>query len=213
MICKKDIKIADDYTVADWFKLKEQIEADSENVKLWYDAFGFFEKRLRSRYLQPIKVIENNSNIDGEGFSIVAIICSMIEALESFYQGKSYRKPIKGHPLDEETEYYRSKPIFESFLNNREPFNKYFSKENLSSDFYENVRCAILHEAATRNGWKIRVDTKSLIEKQGDYTVINRALFVQKIEDYIANYKDELMNSVELKKAYIRKFDTICETV
>jgi len=210
---KKDIKIAGDYTVGDWLKLKVQVEADSENVELWNDAFDFFEKRLRSRYLQPIKLIENNSNVDGEGFSIVAIICSMIEALESFYQGKSYRKPIKNHPLDEETEYFKSKSIFESFLNNREPFNQYFSKDNLASNFYENVRCAILHEAATRNGWKIRIDTNSLIEKQKASIVINRVIFVQEIENYISNYKDELMNSVELKQAYIRKFDSICETV
>jgi hypothetical protein len=208
----RSIKIAENLTVGDWLDLKERLEEDMQNNALWEDAISFFDKRLSSRYLKPIKAIENNSSIDGEGFSIMAILCSMIEALESFYQGRTYRKASKEQPLDEKAEYYKSQPLFESFLTNREPFNSKFSENNLAKEFYENVRCAILHEAATRNGWIVRIDTDKLIVKQGGKIVINRALFVQEIEAYIKRYKEELMQNTDLKHAYIRKFNSICDT-
>lgn len=206
----KSIQIAGKYTIGDWLNLKASLENYIENNALWEKAFSYLEERLNSRYLQPIEVIENNSNIEGEGFAISAIMCSLIEALEAFYQGKSYRKATKDNPLDETKEYYKSQPIFESFLNNREPFKKYFTEAKMAAAFYENYRCSILHEAATRNGWKIRIDTNSLVEEHNGGYVVNRAIFVNEIKNYIKIYKKELMRNAELKKAYIRKFDAIC---
>ena len=208
----RTIKIAENLTVGDWLDLKERLEEDMDNTVLWQQALAYFDKRMNSRYLQPIRKIEEYSNIEGEGFSIVAIICSMMEALESFYQGRSYRKATKQHPLDEQKEYYRSQPIFESFLTNREPFKYHFSKNGLATEFYENVRCSVLHEAATRNGWKIRIDTKTLIEKKGGQVVVNRALLVQELESYMSQYKSLLLHSTELKHAYIAKFTAICNS-
>jgi len=208
----KNIKIAGDYTAGEWLELKSSLEMDIDNEKLWEKAFEYFDKRLRSRYLQPIKAIENNSNIEGEGFSITAILCSLIEALEAFYQGKTYKRATKENPLDSDTEYFKSQPLLESFLTKREPFKQHFSQDGLAKEFYENVRCAVLHEAATRNGWKVRIDTDALVEKQGNQFVVNRAVFVQAIEEYMKRYKQELVHSIELKKAFIRKFDSICET-
>lgn len=203
-------KIAGALTVADWQKLSVALRGDMGNAILWEQAFRYFEERLKTRYLNPIEHIEQQSNIEGEGFAIAAIICSTIEALESFYQGKSYRRATKSAPLDQNTEYFKSQPIFESFLKNREPFKNHFSTPGLATEFYENVRCAILHEAATRGGWKIRINTNSLIEQQGGQWILNRALFVQAVKEYMENYKQELFSSTGLKEAFIRKFDAIC---
>ena len=206
----QDTKIAGEFTVTDWRNLSATLLADMDNTHLWEKAFEYFEKRLKSRYLNPIKHIEENGDIGGEGFAIVAIICSTIEALESFYQGKSYRKATAANPLDQNTEYYKSQPIFESFLQNREPFKSDFAVPGLATEFYENVRCAILHEAATRCGWKIRIDSNGLVEQQGNNWVLNRALFVQAIEEYMKRYKQELLSSRNLKEAFVRKFNAIC---
>ena len=203
-------KIAGELTVANWRKLCAALLADLGNSHLWEEAFGYFEKRMKTRYLNPIKHIEENGAIEGEGFAIVAIICSTVEALESFYQGKSYRKATKAAPLDPNTEYYKSQPIIESFLQNREPFKSHFAASGLATEFYENVRCAILHEAATRCGWKIRIDSTSLIEQQGNAWILNRTLFVQAIEKYMKSYKQELFARGTLKEAFIRKFNAIC---
>lgn len=203
-------KIAGELTVDDWHSLSSRLIADIENLLLWEKAFEYFLKRMDTRYLRPIRSIEENGKIEGEGFAVVAIVCSMIEALESFYQGKSFREGTQNHPLDERTEYYKSQTIFESFLENREPFKTQFAALNLATEFYKNVRCAILHEAATRGGWIIRTNTATLIEKQGDYLIVNRVLLVEAIVAYLENYKQELFGSCALKGAFIRKFNAIC---
>lgn len=162
--------------------------------------------------MKPIEAIERDSNIEGEGFAITAIVCSLIEALETFRLGKVYRRATKGNPIDERKEYFKSQPIFEDFLKNRDPFKEHFSVGDLASNFYENVRCAILHEAATRSGWTIRIDTTTLVEKRNGLYVLNRALFVDAIKKYMCSYKAELLQSSELQLAYVRKLDSICES-
>lgn len=207
-----NIKIAGDLTIGDWLGLKELLELDFENDTLWEEAYAFFDNRINTRYLKPIEVIEKYSDIEGEGFAISAIICSLIEALETFRIGKVYKRASKGNPLDETKEYFKSQPIFEDFLKNREPFKEHFAVDGLATDFYENVRCALLHEAATRNGWKIQINTTSLVEKRNGSLILNRALLVVAIKQYISSYKSELLRSFELKKAFIQKLDSICET-
>ena len=206
----QDTRIAGEFTVSDWYKLSATLLADMDNSHLWEKAFEYFEKRLKTRYLDPIKHIKENGTLEGEGFAIVAIICSTIEALESFYQGKSYRKATNANPLNQVTEYYKSQPMFESFLQNRAPFKKHFTVPGLATEFYENVRCAILHEAATRGGWKIRVDSNNLVERQANNFVINRDMFVQAIEEYINIYRQELFAKRSLKEAFILKLNAIC---
>jgi len=205
-------KIAGELTIGDWLQLKESLGHGPGKNARWDEAYDFFEKRINNRYLIPIEVIEKNSNCEGEGFAISAIICSLIEALETFRQGKVYKRGSKGNSLDETKEYFKSQPIFEKFLNEHEPFKAHFAADGLATNFYENVRCALLHEAATRNGWKIQTNTTVLVEKRNGSLILNRVLFVGAIKLYISNYKEELLGSSELKKAFIQKLDLICET-
>jgi hypothetical protein len=206
------IKIADNLTIGDWLQLRELLEVKQSRADLWSNAYDFFEKRMNTRYLNPIEAIERDAKIDGEGFAVTVIICSLIEALESFRLGKVYKRATKGNVIDKRKEYFKSQLIFEDFLKNREPFKSFFSEEGLATSFYENVRCAVLHEAATRNGWKIRIDTTALVVKQDNSYTLNRALFVDAIKQYMASYKNELFQSEELKLAFIRKLNSICET-
>jgi len=52
-------------------------------------------------------------------------------------------------------EYSNSSDIFVSFLVNRTPFKEDFTTVDYARDFYEGVRCGLLHEARTKNGWTI----------------------------------------------------------
>ena len=205
-------QIADQLTIGDWLLLRRLIENAPERTELWDKAYIFFEARINTRYLKPIEAIEKNSKYKGDGFAVVAIICSLIEALETFREGKTYRRASKNKPLDKENEYFQSQPMFENFLKKREPFKASFSKNGLATSFYENVRCAVLHEAATRNGWKIRINTGHLVEERKDSIILNRKLLVDSIREYMKCYKIELLDSPVLKKAYLRKMDSICET-
>ena len=208
----KSMKIAGTLTISDWLSLEEKIKNSPDEEALWKEAFEFYEKRITTRYINPIEVIQKSSDVQGEGFAICAILCSLVEALESFYQGKTYRKGTKKQPLDENTEYFKSQPIFVSFLTKRAPFNKYFSENNLASDFYDNFRCSILHEAATRNGWVIRIGKNDLLTKEDEKLIIDRDIFLNSIKEFMRSYKKELLDDNKLKEAFIRKMKTICET-
>lgn len=210
----KDIEIAGNKTVRDWLELKSQIEKDFGNNELWEQAFSFFEIRIQTRYLTPAKTIQDNdsSTVAGEGFAITAIICTLIEAFESFLQGKNYKYLKKGQKLKKH-EYNRSSDIFADFLTKRAPFKRHFHKRPLAQEFYQNVRCSLLHEACTKNGWKIRIDTEDLLEKNGHTTTLNRVLLLKFIEEYIPTYKKLLFADNNLKKAFVRKMNYLCEIV
>jgi hypothetical protein len=203
------VQIAGKKTNEDWRLLEAKIKQGFNNDELWEEAYRFFKERLFHRYIGPAEQIQQNSSIIGEGFSIMAIICTLIEALETFYDGRCYKynKPRKNHEYGNG----KSGKMFVSFLSNREPFKQVFD-EHLAKEFYKNVRCSLLHEAATRSGWVIRIDTDSLIKSIPGKTVLNRKLFLDQMKKYIEAYKGVLIESKTRKNAFIRKMDCICKT-
>lgn len=203
------VQIAGKKTDEDWRLLEAKIKQDFNNDELWEEAYKFFEERMFHRYICPAEQIQHNSSIIGEGFSIMAILCTLIEALETFYDGLCYKydKPRKNHEYGNG----KSEKMFVNFLSKREPFKQVFD-EPLAKEFYKNIRCPLLHEAATRGGWVIRIDTDSLIKKDIDKIVLNRKLFLDYMKKYIEDYKNILITSKQRKNAFIRKMDCICKT-
>lgn len=204
-------KIAGRKTVGDWLQLKTELIA-VENKDAWDVAFHeFFKGRLDDRYLKPIKSIQDSGSFEGEGFAILAIICSLIEFLESTLVGKNYRFRRKGDPKLTDFEYGGSAEIFCNFLTKRIPFKNHFDSE-LANEFYEKVRCGLLHEARTKGKWTIiaRHSNEILVEKLKDETRIYRDNFLDGLNLYIEKYKQQLLSSKELKDAFIRKYDNLC---
>ncbi len=202
------VDIANNFTCENWKKLETDLRADFGNTELWEKAIGVFESRLNERYFKPVEEIQNNLSVTGEGFSITAILCSLIEALETFYEGKCYKyeKPRTN------TEYgnSKSKKLFVNFLSSKEPFKSTFNTD-LAEDFFKNVRCALLHEAMTRNGWTIRINTIHLVEISSEGKVLNRFYFLESLQSYIESYKEEVRSSKKRKNAFIRKMNCICK--
>ena len=67
------ICIAGSKTVDDWKAFRARL-APSGDANRWREAFDdYFHARLLLRYLNPIKVLQENGTFQGEGFSIVAI--------------------------------------------------------------------------------------------------------------------------------------------
>lgn len=130
--------IAGRKTVADWNALKPYL-TDLNNTELWTKIYNdFYITRLKDRYLDPINSIKKDGGYTGEGFSIMTIICSLVEFLETTYQGKNYRFTKKGDPPLGPFEYSSSGQIFMDFLTNRSPFNSKFDPQT-SDDFYRNI--------------------------------------------------------------------------
>jgi len=179
------VKIAGNLTAKDWHSLESRIRNDFSNIELWNQALDMFELRLNERYIKPAEEIQNNLSASGEGFAITTLLCSLIEALETFHEGMCYKfeKPRMN------TEYGNGKSqlLYVQFLSKRKPFSEVFNEE-LAKDFYKNVRCSLLHEAMTKNGWKIRINTDVLIEQTAESKVLNRDYMLKYFKKYIFNY-------------------------
>jgi hypothetical protein len=155
--------------------------------------------------------LQQSGSRRGEGFLIVAVQCSQIEFLESTLQGTSYRyvPRRKGAQQKGPYEYSGSGDIFASFLVNRSPFKNDFT-QGIARDFYEGVRCGLLHEARTKNGWTI------LAKKSGGQTidanrkVIYRDNFQAALLAFVEWYRVALPSDRPLQEAFIRKFDSLC---
>lgn len=138
----------------------------------------------------------------------MTIYCSLIEFLETTYQGLNFKNKKKADLNQFEYGFGHSRVLFESFLTNRKPF---LLTKKIATEFYGNVRCGLLHEAQTTGKWKIRVDQGTLITQIGNEYILDRLVFKNKLNQYLKLYKNNLLKTQGLKEAFIRKFDGICE--
>ncbi|WP_254865935.1 hypothetical protein [Pseudomonas fluorescens] len=148
----------------------------------------FIEQRFLERYLDPVTVRCNSKN----GFSIMAISCLMIEALECFAQGRKDSNKL-------------SKRMFHDFFDRHQQFSSFRA---VADDFYVHIRCGILHQAETTGGWRI-VRKGPLIEGK----VINATQFEGRLRKALSGYsarlKAEDWNS-HVWEVFKRKMDFIC---
>ena len=210
-------KISKSLTVGNWKTLREALIADMRqepySKEHWEDAYSYFNERVNSRFLNPIRWILQGGNNKGEGFSVVALQCMLVEFLESFYQGKVYTTSKNLQPY----EYNTSKTIFREFLMHHSPFSTYFTENKSADGFYVNIRCGLLHEARTKGTSLIKKNSHSdkifdFIGKDRKNLIVYREKFHEAIVQYLEQYKVELLQ--KQKKAlminFIRKMDDIC---
>jgi hypothetical protein len=203
-----DIFIAGRLTAEDWKASRTGLKHSGDPV-LWNRAFeDYFYTRLSLRYLAPIKVLQDHDTYRGEGFSIMVIQCSVVEFLESTVQGMSYCFR-RGEPAPGTYEYSNSSGIFLSFLVNRTPFRNDFNDETARS-FYEGVRCGLLHEARTKNGWTILAKSTRGHTIDGNQKIVYRDNFQAALLAFVEWYRAALPTDYALQEAFIRKFDSLC---
>lgn len=195
--------------VDDWKEIRQELEASSDEL-LWRKAFtDFFWGRVQSRYLEPIDKLREHDSYTGYGFTILTLLCSLVEFLESSHKGHKYRyckdKELREH------EYNKSKQCFVDFLTTKQPFSQRFSAAD-AQEFYSSIRCGLLHEASTKNGWKLWGKSHSgedIICMQTK--TVYRDDFESAVKKYIKTYGDELASDKDLQEAFIRKFNALCE--
>jgi hypothetical protein len=203
------MRIAGDLTVADWIVMRGMLRSDPCD-RLWRRAFQeFFRGRIASRYLKPIATLRRYDGFHGEGFSIVSLQCALIEFFAATVEGKSYRQRRKGEPPLGEYEYDGSKGLFVRFLHTEPPFSDAFTPET-AEEFYVSVRCGLLHEARTRNGWTIRAHSTGAVIDAGKKIVYRNNL--QKcLERFVRTFGEDLIRRRDRQAAFIRKFDSLCD--
>jgi hypothetical protein len=169
----------------------------------------YFEKRIVSRYLKSIQTLQENQTLDGEGFSILAIHCTLIEFLESTLQGVAYRHRRQNDPPLGVYEYAESGKLFTAFLSKRHPFSTTFDVA-LAADFYVGVRCALLHEARTKDGWIVKAKGPAIVAVSATGKIIYRNNFHTALLEFLEAYKTTLLTDPQLQEAFIRKFNSLC---
>ena len=220
------LRVAGNLTISNWVELSKNLNYEYNDN--WSLAFYFFEERIKTRYINPIKSILAIGDDLGEGFAVVNLQCSLIETIESFINGWKYNYKPKGWYKtngQKDTLMNSNQDIFKSFFDKRKPFIDY-EKKIYGEEFYQNVRCGLLHETQTKNNWKIKCDTpKSGLAyqeiKNGDIVekIIYRENFQIDLEKLIALYKISIITGVEfdgisafeLRENFIAKFNHICK--
>lgn len=234
-----NFKIAGDFRVNDWKELEKSLSTnDVQNTENWDKAFNIFEVRVKTRFLNPINEILRmcSDGGKGEGFSVVALQCILIEFFEAFSKGKTFTTQRGQIPSDK---YNSSYVMFKNFLTGHLPFSKFFcnhDRDNPSAQpnicslistefFYKNFRCGLLHEAATKGKAVIRTEKRDeqdnfldphheeLIWKNlsNGQIILYRTPFQKALENYLEDYKRELLSSLDRRVAFKNKMNELCQ--
>lgn len=134
---------------------------------------AFLRERFTERYLAPLSSVDPTKK---HGFTIMAVSCLMIEALESFRRGWPHTSR-------------RSELAFCSFFSWWPQFSM-FSPH--SAEFFKHIRCGILHQAETTGGWRI-LRSGSLLDPAS--RTINATAFLTALARVLDSYCSQLGDS------------------
>lgn len=211
------------FSISNWREKREKLKNDFNYNADWKEAINWFRNRLNNRYFFPMEKISDK--VDGAGFTILSIQCIIIEHLVSMEKGKIHDQNVDGNNPEPSYKYRSSANHFKDFMNTSSLFSEYFSSPNGSepefdsSDFYTNVRCALLHEACTKNNWRINTiscgynnpDRKILTKDNNGIKRVYRDLLLDELKTYIETYMDKLKTDRSMRLYFARKMDSLCE--
>lgn len=156
-----DTELALGFTVRDYKKARDASPPDRHAIAKAIRA------RFANRYITPVRAKKRS-------FTIMAVSCLMIEALESFRQGW-------------ESSDGRSKAAFCFFF---DAFDEFKDFRGHAQEFYKHIRCGILHQAETTGGWRLRRDSSPLFDSAA--RTINTVRFLDALETVLNRFCDDL---------------------
>lgn len=224
-------RISYSFNKNDWILIRNKLRDHGIPDENWRAAIKLIYERVSDRYFKPLKILlDFSQSYKGVGFSIATIECSLIEFIASLYEGKVFLKDKKE---DAPLFYYNdSASLYCRFLKSSTAFRSYFSAPKgqspsyTASDFYKHVRCALIHEAQTKNNWQIKIFSKSkskdfanrlVIEtdNSGKKIVYRTALFFVLRDFFEAYCHEQLMDHTNkgrvLRRYLARKIDYLVE--
>jgi hypothetical protein len=183
------LRISPNYTVAHWEAL------DQTNATHWPDAVAIVRDRLEGRFLRYADQVLSDIH---SGFVVLAIDCLVAETIQQFTEGIEFSKNPSG--------------VFKRFLG-RPQFRPYFTPEPVRDDFYDDIRCGLLHQAEAKNQWRVRRDQEQLLTRVGTGYIINVLLFHAAIKATLDDYLAQLLlaENNELREKLWTKMGFICD--
>lgn len=191
----------------DWPAIKATVEGDLSENTWTVVANVVLRGRLNRLYFDPIHHLTRDPGErgQGEGFAILTIQCSVLEFLAALRKGWSFRHGHKEEGKD--YCYGNSRLLYTSFLAEQDPFARSFTTPQRANEFYTDIRCGLVHEGQTKNGWRIWRGQASHPLVDFERRAIYRDVMQRQIETYLDRYCRELPHSTELQEAFVRKFD------
>jgi hypothetical protein len=154
--------------------------------------------RLRDRYVTPLENVPIRPVDFRSGFLMMAAASLMIETFQCFKEGE---RDTLGRGV--------GKAAFKRFFD-------YYSAQFAGIDgeeFYDKVRCGILHQAQTKG--RIRILLRGQIYERAEQS-INASLFLSTlktiVEDYVSDLCVQNINAGNWPNALL-KIGYICETI
>lgn len=184
------LRISPRYTADDWWSLSRDKLSD------WPKAMEIVRDRLHGRFLQfADKCLQD----DYSGFVVLAIDCLLAETIEQFIEGVECSK--------------NPSAVFKRFLG-RPRFQPHFRSEKVRGDFYDDIRCGLLHQAEAKKKWLIRRKQETLLKNNvgGDGYILDVGLFHAALKGTLDDYLALLCKpeSDDLRGKFWTKMDYIC---
>jgi len=154
---------------------------------------NFIYDRLYGRYIKPFdyqsdEYIKNYKN----GFAVMTSCCLLIETFSSFTE-KQFRN-TNGQSGKTFGHFFTTASKFSNLsTGGRKADGTIANKKDggLPNDFYENVRCGILHNAEIKKGWKItRKKNAKYFDPQTK--TINATKFANRLKATLNDYRKKL---------------------
>ncbi len=167
--------------------LQDNKEAKNQLVDVIYH-------RLHRRYILPMEEIPRKYK---SGFLMMASACLLIEAFQAFREGLEYTKKRGAGE--------------ERFLRFFTEMGEFRALAQHTPDFYGNVRCGILHQAETYQGWRVRRDGP-LFDPAN--RTLNATAFLKALSQSLSAYCENLKTSdwkSDPWKAARKKLGHICD--
>jgi len=187
----------DDVELAKGFRISHYHAALADKMNGRSVIADAIHQRFRERYLDPVTDPPSEQR---HGFAMMAVACLMIEALQSFRRG-----------WPDTSQRGRGELAFCSFFDEQAPFEPL---RGHARDFYRGVRCAILHQAETSHGWRIRRDHAQLLTVTPSGRIIDAKRFADALRVALDQYRDNLKAAAwdhELWSCLKRKMKRVCE--
>ena len=170
----------------------------------------FLRERYEERFFEPIRVlIESSASNRGYGFAAMSLCCLLIETVQGYRLGwpSSHWAELRdlAAALDQnilpdryyemappfDSHHYSSEIAFTSFFNEPKHFAHFPDLKGKGQVFYRMIRCGLLHQAQTKDSWRITTSGKCWDDNPQMKTV-NRNLFSSCLKDCFDGLLDEL---------------------
>jgi hypothetical protein len=176
-----DVRLANNWPIS---RVKDRLGRQAKG-----EIIEFLRQRHQERFFGPIQYLTSLPNKRGYGFAIMALCSLLIETIQC------YRDGLPSTNLDElkrmkipTAERKNGKNAFRDFFL-LPPNQKLFPGVD-GNEFYANIRNGLLHQAQTKNGWKIDRRRPVLCDQHAK--VIDRDKFSNALKESFDQYLTEL---------------------